>query len=201
MAFPGCLCRKQGEDAVLKPGALLNQVLALTVRPLGVLLSWRGHPHRAADLVVAANIGSQHSQQALGVKPVGPGPARPTVHQDARRLDTVGRHPVRRQQSMQPEAIPPRFDAASKIGNLASAFDGSPTQIADQRQLRRGVAGSNAVHPAPGSARQARATSQIDVLSSMAMWAMFLFDGRAAAPIWLRMLASLNDQIGRCPPS
>ena len=155
--FPDALCRKQGQDAVLEPGALLNQVVPLAVRTLGVLLLRCGHSHHAANLVITADIGSQHAQQALGVKPVGLGPACPAVHQDTRRLDNVGRHAVRRQQPVQPEAIPPRLEAADEVGGLISPVGRPRAQVADQCQQCRSVTGFDAVHPAPGGARQAGA--------------------------------------------
>ena len=92
--FPDVLSRKQGEDTVLKSGALLNQVLPLTVWPLGVLLLRCRHPYHAADLVVAADIGSQQAEQTLGIKPDGLGSACPAVHEKACGLNNIGRIPV-----------------------------------------------------------------------------------------------------------
>jgi hypothetical protein len=62
------------------------------MRALRVLFSgW--HPHHAARLPVAADIGGQHAQQPLGVQPISLGPPCSAVHQDAGRLHDVGRQP------------------------------------------------------------------------------------------------------------
>src|SRR3984893_5085690 len=56
---------------------------------------------------------------------------------------------------MQPEAVSPRFEAASKFGDLTGPIRGSRTQVVDQGQQSRGVASVDAVQPALGDAGQA----------------------------------------------
>jgi hypothetical protein len=94
-------------------------VLALTVRPLGVLLVRCRHPHHAAHLPIATQPAGEYAQHTLRVEPVGFGPAGTSVHQDARRLQRVSGDTVRGQQPVQSESIPAGLKAAGYVDGAA----------------------------------------------------------------------------------
>jgi hypothetical protein len=76
-------------DAVLNPDPFPYEVLAFAVRALGVLLGGRGDAKHAADMVIALMARRQNSEQALRVEPIGLGPPRSSVDEDAGRLDDI----------------------------------------------------------------------------------------------------------------
>src|SRR4030088_1721365 len=57
---PDALSEQQRLDSVLDTQLLLDEVLALAVRALGVLLIRRGHAYHAAHLPVATQPGGEH---------------------------------------------------------------------------------------------------------------------------------------------
>src|SRR5215217_8725244 len=113
--LPDALGEQERLDPVLDPDPLLHQVLALTVRALGVLLRRAGHPEHAAHLAVASVEGRQHPQQALSVQAVSLRPPSPSADEDTGGLDHVAGHPIGEQEAVQPEAVAPRLETADNI--------------------------------------------------------------------------------------
>jgi hypothetical protein len=113
------LGEQQGLDAVLDAQPLLYQVLAFAVRTLCIFLLPCRHADHAAGLPVTPKIGGEHAQHALRVEPVGLGPAGTAVDEDAGRLEHVVNHTMRRQQPVQPEAVPSCLKAADDADRRA----------------------------------------------------------------------------------
>jgi len=84
------LSREKRQHPVLYPRPFLHKILALAVNAFAVLLVGRGHPDHAADLTVASEVGSEHTQKSLGIDAIGLRPLRSSVHKDAGRLDDIG---------------------------------------------------------------------------------------------------------------
>ena len=120
-------------------------MLALAVQALGVLLLGRRHPHHAAGLPVAGEIGHQHAQQALGVEPVGLGPPRAAVDQDAGRLQHVAGDAVGHEQPVQPEAVPSCLEAAGHLDRRTEPRLDVRPQRRDQGEQCRRIAGPDPV--------------------------------------------------------
>ena len=91
--------------AVHKPGAFLDQALALPVRPLGVLFADRWHASHAAMAPFASQPPQEPALQQLGVEPVGFRPAMFPRYRDTRGMDHVRLDPMRRKPARQPEAV------------------------------------------------------------------------------------------------
>jgi hypothetical protein len=87
-------------------------MFALTVLTLGVFLLRARYPDDTADVVISSAVGDQHTQQTLGVEPIGLGAASTAVHQDTCRLHHVVGDPMGNKKAMQPKAVTPRFEAA-----------------------------------------------------------------------------------------
>src|SRR6516164_4657351 len=75
--------------AVDKPGAFLDQALALPIGPLGVLLGDRWHAHHAAMAPFAKQPPQEPTLQQLGVEPIGLCPAMLPRYGDTRGMDHV----------------------------------------------------------------------------------------------------------------
>jgi len=121
-------------------------------------------------------------QHAFGIEPVGLGPAGASVYEDAGRLKHVGNDVMRRQPSVQPEAVPAGLEATCDIDGLPS--------LADVRDRNMTISASSAV-VSPPSMRCSRdfsapgsraATSHDETLSSMAMRMVFS-DGMMAGSL------------------
>jgi hypothetical protein len=75
-----------------------------------------GHVNDAPRTPVTEHMARQQAQEPAEIKAVRLGSARPSIDFDARRVDHIIRDPVRRQVTMQPEAIAPRFVTAGHRG-------------------------------------------------------------------------------------
>jgi hypothetical protein len=107
-----------------------------------------------------------------------------------------------------PGQAPPRARARRRRQRQHTTSAGLPSLV-EARVRSSAISAKSAVVSPPSmwysrgfSAPGGRvAMSHDETLSSMATW-MVVSDGMmAGSPIWLRMLASLNSQPGRCPPS
>ena len=132
-------------DAVLDPDPLAHEVFALAVRALGILLRGRWHAKDAADLVIALMTRRQNPKQALRVEPIGLGPPRPSVDQDAGRLDDMVDHVVGEQEPVQPEAVAARLIAGDDFDRDACQRPRPSALGRDEGEQRRGVAGLHLV--------------------------------------------------------
>ena len=124
--LPDALCEQQRLYPVLDTQPLLDKVFTLTVRPFGILLFRRRHTHHAANLPISGQPGGEHAKHALGVEPVGLGPAGAAVHQDAGRLEHLGSDAVHRQRSVQPEPVPGPPRSNTHLHRLAQLGRSAP---------------------------------------------------------------------------
>ena len=155
-SLPDALGRQQSLDPVLEAHPLLHQVLALAMRALGILLIRRRHPDHAADLPVAPEIGHQHTQQALSVEPIGLGPPRAAVDQNAGRLQHVAGDAVGHEQPVQPEAVTPGLEAAGYLDRRSKACRDARPQRRGKAEQRRHIAGLDPVQLRPIGSGQMR---------------------------------------------
>jgi hypothetical protein len=121
-----CPCEQQRLYPILDTQPLLDKVFAFTVRTFGILLFRRRHTHHAANLSISGQPGGEHAKHALGIEPVGLGPAGAALHQDAGRLEHVGSDAVHRQRSVQPEPVPARLEATDHLRRLAQLGQSAP---------------------------------------------------------------------------
>ncbi len=106
------LRERQCLDAVLDAQLFLNQMLALAMNALGVLLIGRRHTHHAANLSVALKVGRQHAQHTFCIEPVGLSPTSSPIDENAGRLKHMIGNAVCGQKPVQPEAVAPCLEAA-----------------------------------------------------------------------------------------
>src|ERR1700758_1939802 len=75
--------------AVHKPGAFLDQALALPLRPLGVLFGKRRYAHHAAMAPFPTQPPQEPALEQFGVQPIGLCPAMFPRNRYTRRMDHV----------------------------------------------------------------------------------------------------------------
>src|SRR6516225_3762968 len=109
--------------AVDKPGAFLDQALALPIGPLGVLFGKRRHAHHAAMAPFAPQPPQESALQQLGVETVGLCPAMLPRHGDTRGMDHVRLDATRLKPARQPEAVAAGFESQRNPSNIAAGFD------------------------------------------------------------------------------
>src|SRR6516225_11745392 len=109
--------------AVHKPGAFLDQELALPIGPLSVLFGKRRHAHHAAMAPFPAQPPQEPALQQLGVEPVGLGPAMFARHGHTRGMDHVCLDPTRGKPARQPKAVAAGFEGQRNPCNIAAGFD------------------------------------------------------------------------------
>jgi hypothetical protein len=126
------LGHQQTLDPVHVPDPSRHQALALAGLVAHVLLLAARHVHHAADLALAAAERHQRAQQALDVDPVGLGPPRLAVDQDAGRIDHVVVDAALAQKPVQPEAVKPRLVAAHDPHRPPERRSGAPARLFEQ---------------------------------------------------------------------
>src|SRR5262249_38848636 len=90
---------------VHKPGAFLDQALALPIGPLGVLFGKRRHPHQAAMPPSPPQPPQEPALEQFGVEPIGLCPAMFARYRDTRGMDHVCLDATRRKPARQPKAV------------------------------------------------------------------------------------------------
>ena len=109
--------------AVHKPGAFLDQALALPIGPLGVLFGNRRHARHAAMAPFATQPPQEPALQQLGVEPIGLCPAMFPRHGHTRGMDHVRLDPTRLQPARQPEAVAAGFEGNRNPRDRAASPD------------------------------------------------------------------------------
>src|SRR6516162_1512407 len=109
--------------AVDKPGAFLDQALALPIGPLGVLFGKCRHAHRAAMAPFAPQPTQEPPLEQLGVEPIGLGPSMFPRHGHTRGMDHVRLDATRRKPARQPEAVAAGLESQRNPRNIATGFD------------------------------------------------------------------------------
>ena len=97
MACSGCPGKQQRFNPVLKAQLGLDEVFALAMRTLGVLVFGRRHAKHAANLPITGQPRREHAQHALSIKSIGLGATRAPVHQNAGGFEHVGSDALCRQ--------------------------------------------------------------------------------------------------------
>src|SRR6516162_439281 len=115
--------RQGALHAVHKPGAFLDQALALPIGPLGVLFGDRWHAHHAAMAPFATQPPQEPALQQLGVEPIGLCPAMLPRYGDTRGMDHVRLDPSRLQPARQPEAVAAGFEGNRNPRDRAASPD------------------------------------------------------------------------------
>jgi hypothetical protein len=127
-----------------------DEVLAFAVRALGVLLGGRWDAKDAADLVIALMARRQNSEQALRVEPIGLGPPRSSVDEDAGRLDNMIDDVVGMQEPMQPKAVTACLEAGDDFDRNACPRLRPGALGRDEGKQRRRVAAACRGEPSGG---------------------------------------------------
>src|SRR5215468_1710601 len=96
--------------AVDKPGAFLDQALALPIGPLGVLFGKRRHAHHAAMAPFPPQPPQKPAFEQFGVQPIGLCPAMFPRYGHTRGVDHMRLDATRRQPARQPEAVAAGFE-------------------------------------------------------------------------------------------
>src|SRR5215469_8810540 len=109
--------------AVDKPGAFLDQALALPMGPLGVLFAKRRHVHHAAMAPFAPQPTQEPPLEQFGVEPIGLGPSMFTRHGHTRGMDHVRLDAPRRKPARQPKTVAAGFESQRNPRNIAAGFD------------------------------------------------------------------------------
>src|SRR6516164_2627047 len=115
--------RQGALHAVDKPGAFLDQALALPIGPLGVLFGKRRHAYHAAMAPFATQPSQKPALQQLGVEPIGLCPAMSPRHGHTRGMDHVRLNPTRRKPARQPEAVAAGFEGNRNPRDRAASPD------------------------------------------------------------------------------
>src|SRR5215469_18475277 len=97
--------------AVDKPGAFLDQALALPIGPLGVLFGNRWYAHHTAMAPFATQPPQEPALQQRGVEPTGLCPAMFPRHGHTRGMDHVRLDATRRKLARQPEVVATGFES------------------------------------------------------------------------------------------
>jgi hypothetical protein len=87
-------------------GALAHQILALTVRPLGIFLFGCWDHRHAAVTPLAPQPAKKSTLQQLGIQPVRLRPTMLARHGNTCRVDDMSFDPLALQPSRQPETVP-----------------------------------------------------------------------------------------------
>src|SRR6516162_2759880 len=106
-----------------KPGAFLDQALALPIGPLGVLFGKRRHAHHAAMAPFAPQPTQEPPLEQFGVEPIGLGSSMFPRHGDTRGMDHVRLDATRRQPARQPETVAAGFESQRNPRNIAAGPD------------------------------------------------------------------------------
>src|SRR5215813_11348405 len=109
--------------AVDKPGAFLDQALALPIGPLGVLFGKRRYAHHAAMASFPPQPPQEPALQQFGVQPIDLGPAMFPRHGHTRGMDHVCLDPTRREPARQPEAVAAGFEGQRNPRDRAAGLD------------------------------------------------------------------------------
>ena len=118
-------------------GALADQVLALTVGPLGIFLFRRRDLCYAAMARLAAQPTENGALQQLGIEPIRLRPARLARHGNTCRVDHISLDAASSQPPCQPEAVPAGFVGhRDPIGRAACLDRFVPPAIPQPEQRR-----------------------------------------------------------------
>src|SRR5215813_10934055 len=109
--------------AVDKPGAFLDQALALPIGPLGILFGKRRHAHHAAMAPFAPQPTQEPPLEQFGVEPIGLGPSMFPRHGHTRGMDHVRLDATRRKPARQPEAVAAGFEGKRNPRDRATGPD------------------------------------------------------------------------------
>src|SRR5208282_1541261 len=135
--------RERALDPVADPRAVADEVLALTARPLGVLLYTARDRRHAAVFPLAAQPAEKSSLQQRRVEPIGLRPAMFARDGNAVRMDHIGFDAVRPHPTGQPETVAAGFEgdrypfdgAAGLAGLLAPAMQQSQQSLLARFEL------------------------------------------------------------------
>src|SRR5205823_3306003 len=109
--------------AVHKPGAFLDQALALPIGPLSVLFGKRRHAHHAAMALFPPQPPQEPALQQFGVQPVGLGPTMLPRYRDTRGMDHVRLDATCRKPARQPKAVATGFEGQGNPRDIAAGPD------------------------------------------------------------------------------
>src|SRR5438132_3646362 len=112
---------QQSLDPIGVRRALIDQVVALPVSTLAVLILHRWRGHHAAHPRLSPQIGQQRAHQMFQVDAIGLGSPHAAAHLDARRLALEIDHPLGRQPTMQPVPVETGLVARHDANRLAAA--------------------------------------------------------------------------------
>jgi hypothetical protein len=148
-------------------GALADQVLALTVGPLGIFLFRRRDLCHAAMARLAAQPAEKGTLQQLGIEPIRLRPAMLARHGNTCRVDHISLDATSSQPPCQPEAVPAGFvghrDPINRAAWLGRFVPPAIQQLEQRRLIGRKFLQRLSVDPR----NYAAATSQVDRLISM----------------------------------
>src|SRR5215469_4333274 len=108
--------------AVHKPGAFLDQALALPIGPLGVLFGKRRYAHHAAMAPVPPQPAQKPPLEQFGVEPIGLGPSMFPRYRDTRGVDHMRLDTTRLQPARQPETVAPGFEGQRNPRDCAAGL-------------------------------------------------------------------------------
>src|SRR5215467_1323237 len=108
--------------AVDKPGAFLDQALALPIGPLGVLFGKRWYAHHAAMAPFPPQPAQKPPLEQFGVEPIGLGPSMFPRYRDTRGVDHMRLDTTRLQPARQPETVAPGFEGQRNPRDCAAGL-------------------------------------------------------------------------------
>ena len=143
-----------------------DQLLALAVRPLGILLFECRDRRHAAVLLLAAQPAEKGALEQPDIQPIGLRPPVLARHRDARRMNDVSFDPAGAQPARQPEAVAAGLKGDDDARDLVAGLDGFVAPAMQQLE-------ATPPRPARASSADARSmpgtippTSQLARLSS-----------------------------------